>query len=255
MPRLLLPGIKEALLSKIKQGESINSISRSLGLWKSTIYHHYKKLRGKRYQTPHFSPEASEQEGEIVGIFAGDGSQFFEPKKYHYEVNVHFGGHRLGYAEYVKHLFEGYFNKKFRLRKEKAGVLRLRTQSKDIFNYFSHYIDYQSQIKHCTIYLKNLSLPRAFNIGFLRGLVDTDGSVLFNMKEKRYRVTYYTTSRRLANQIQFLLWEFKIISSIYVVNQKHYKPIYHVNVLSRSIDTFLKIIQPFKAIRASNSIR
>lgn len=38
-------------------------------------------------------PRFSEKEGEIAGIFAGDGSQYFEPKAYYYEVNVHFGGH------------------------------------------------------------------------------------------------------------------------------------------------------------------
>lgn len=247
MPRLLPPEVKEVLISKIKQGDSINSISKSLGLWKSTIYHHYKKVRGKLYQPPHFITEASEKEGEIVGIFAGDGSQFFEPKKFNYEVNVHFGGHKQAYAEYVKTLFERYFNKKFRLNKEKAGTLRLRTQSKAIFNYFSQYISYQPQIKHCTVYLKNLNLPIGFKIGFLRGLIDTDGSVL-SKKGKTYNITYYTTSNMLANQIQFLLWERDIISSTYRICQKHYKPIYHVRVLSRSIGTFLKTIQPFKAM-------
>lgn len=253
---MLPQSIKQELISQILKGKSINFISRSLGLGKSTIYYHYKKTRGKKYLPPRFTKGTTEREGEIVGIFTGDGSQYFEPKKHSYEVNVHFGGHKSAYALYVKQLFENYFHKKFRLRKEKSGVFRLRTQSKAIFHYFFDYLAYNPRIKHCTVFLRSLALSAEFKKGFLRGLVDTDGSVLFNKLTRRcFLVVYYTTSQMLATQIHYLLNEFGILSSICVSHQKQYKPVYQVRVLSRCIDTFLKTVQPFKAMRASGSIR
>ena len=247
MPRLLEPVVKQELLSQLKQGISINKISKTLGIAKSTIYPHYEKLNGKKYVQPIFTPESSELEGEICGIFAGDGSQYFEPKKFSYEVNVHFGGHKLSYAQYVQELFQIFFNKKFRLRSEKSGALRLRTQSKKIFNYFQNYLDYAPAHKHDTVCLKNLALPEQFRRGFLRGLIDTDGSVLFD-KNQRIRIIYHTTSKILAQQLQALLSHFYIQSTLQIYNHAlGYKQLYRVNIRSRSIDTFLKGVKPFKA--------
>ena len=151
----------------MKEGVSLNSLSKQFGLYKSTLYYYYKKLNGKKFKEPQFTPSSSEVEGEIVGIFAGDGSQFYESKKCHYEVNVHFGGHNYNYALEVKKLFEGFFNKEFRLSPETLGRYRLRTLSKKIYHYFHHYMEFQSQVKHSTVHLKNLNFPLHFKIGFL----------------------------------------------------------------------------------------
>lgn len=244
---MLSQGLKTMMISCLKRGDSLNKISRATGINKSTIYYHYEKMFGRKYKLPHFSPVASEQEGEIVGIFAGDGSQYFEPKRHSYEVNVHFGEHKRAYAEYVKALFESFFNKRFRLYQEKSGKLRLRTQSKSIFHYFSHYISFIPQIKHATVSLKTLEIPLGFKQGFLRGLVDTDGYVKRDTSG-RLRICYYTTSKRLASQIQALLQEQDMQSSLRVVHDKRgYKPLFTIYVLSSSIDTFLKTVNPYKA--------
>ncbi len=246
MPRLLDPTIKNELLLQLKQGHSINHIVKALGIGKSTIYHHYRKLNGKKYIAPQFIPQASETEGEICGIFAGDGSQYFEPKNYGYEVNVHFGGHKRAYADYVDELYRLFFNKKFILSEQKSGTLRLKTKSKPIFHYFKNYLEYISSHKHDTVRLKERPLTEAFKKGFLRGLIDTDGSVLRD-KHGRRRVQYHTTSETLATQIHHMLTAFNVESTIQ--HYRHalgFKLLYRVNIRSRSIDTFLKTIKPFK---------
>ena len=128
--------VKNELIQEIKRGVSINKISSSLRLAKSTIYHHYKKIKGRRNKVLFFKPKATEIEGEIVGIFAGDGSQYFEPKRVKYEVSVHFGYKNKNYALYVRKLFESYFDKKFQFRREKYNKIILKTSSKDIYFYF-----------------------------------------------------------------------------------------------------------------------
>ncbi|MBI4144751.1 hypothetical protein HY493_00930 [Candidatus Woesearchaeota archaeon] len=247
MPKLLPRGTKQELLQQITNGNSINAIARSLHLGKSTIYYHYKKIRGRKNKPPQFNPQASEAEGEICGIFAGDGSQYFEPKKFHYEVNVHFGGHREPYARYVKSLFESFFHKEFRLRREKSGAPRLRTQSKTIFCYFKHYLEYIPQHKHDTVQLKERTASPEFKKGFLRGLFDTDGCLWKDVTNRRLRAFYYTTSEILSRQTIQMLAEFGVSATKHVRFKPGCKPIFVLQFATRSIDTFLKHVKPFKA--------
>jgi len=249
MPALLPQSIKAELIERINHGESINVIARALKLGKSTVYYHYQRLRGRRYRVPHFEPCASENEGEICGVFAGDGSQYFHPESYSYEVNVHFGEHNIAYAEHVKQLFDHFFDKQFLLRREGSRDRRLRlcTKSKVIFHYFHNYLLYESTHKHDTVHLKTLKLPLNFKIGFLRGLLDTDGCISMDRRSGRQCAAYYTTSQKLAHQVGLLLSELGISVGTCVDSRQGYKPCYRTYVLARSIDTFLKTVRPFKS--------
>lgn len=191
----------------------------------------------------------SQNSGEVIGIFAGDGSQYFEPKSYHYTVNVHFGMKNLKYILYVKGLYEKIFNKKFRIEKSNPTTLRLTTYSKEIYNFFTNYLDYNTKIKHSTVKLKNIKFPLNFKIGFLRGLFDTDGSIWFIKKEKRWKAVYYTTSKLLAYQISTILSKLGINNGMHVQirNYRSEKPVYYVNIWKNSVDKFINVVKPLKA--------
>jgi len=241
---------REEIVLLLKQGTSINKISAKLNVAKSTIYHHYKKLFGKKIKQPIFSAGSNpELEGEITGIFAGDGSQYFEPKRYHYQVNVHFGIKNRDYAEYVKLLFENFFNKHFNLKNEfRHGTLRLQTNSKPIFHFFKNYLNYDCKIKHSTVELKSKENNNLFYIGFIRGLFDTDGTVLYYPNPNRRIVLLTTTSQMLAKQVKQILEEFKVCCTLHAYDRRYRneKTIHIVRVLSKNIDTFLNIFNPFK---------
>ncbi|MDO8538381.1 MAG: LAGLIDADG family homing endonuclease [archaeon] len=238
---------KSNLLAMIKNGDSLNTISQTLGISKTTIYYYSRKIKGGRtYIEPEFETNYSEVEGEVVGIFSGDGSQHYEKKKCHYYVNVHFG--HTDYVWYVKKLFENYFNKKFRLQEDKNGNYRLVVVSKKIFMHFKNYIDYIPQIKHCTVRLKNLDFPKKFLIGFLRGLLDTDGTIAL-CKDRKFRIGYYTTSHSLAQQIKEILCIFDIKCGSCVSKRLGYKDLYQVYILAGSNMLFLETIKPFKQKR------
>jgi hypothetical protein len=241
--------IKKELITQIKKGISINNISRELSIAKSTIYYHYKKIKGRRYKRLNIVPNYSKIEGEIVGIFAGDGSQYFEPNRYKYEVNVHFGYKNKKYALYVKKLYEGYFGKNFELKNEKNKKLRLKTSSKEIYNYFHHYLDFIPQTKHSTIKLKKFKLSKWFKTGFLKGFVDTDGSVYFKNNKNKIGVSFYTTSRYLAYQLESILNEFGFKYGHYVIKRENWKPLHNIQLLQQSVETFLNIVKPFKTNR------
>ena len=252
-PYLSMPKIspyREEIVLLLKQSTSINKISARLNVAKSTIYHHYKKLFGRKIKQPEFIVGSNpEVEGEIVGIFAGDGSQYFDKKAYHYQVNVHFGLKNRRYAEYVKSLFERFFDKHFNLKNEfKHGTLRLQTNSKIIFHFFKNYLNYNCKIKHSTVELKSKKNKRLFYIGFIRGLFDTDGTVSYYPAQKRKIVLLTTTSQTLAKQVKQILEKFKVCCTLHAYDRRHRneKTIYVVRVLSKSIDTFLNIFNPFK---------
>lgn len=244
---LLKSQIKGRMYELILAGSSINSISKKLNLGKSTIYYHYKKLKGRKYILPSFKIKYSETEGEIVGIFTGDGSVYHHRASGHYELNVHFGLKNKGYALYVKQLYEAYFNKKFRLESSNPGRLRLRTYSRMLYDFFKNYLDYIPSIKHCTVQLKSIKFPRKFKIGFLRGLLDTDGTIYKG--HNQIRISYCTTSKNLAHQVSQLLEEERIVNSIYVINRKYRneKTVYHVSILKNSVDKFISIVKPLKS--------
>ncbi len=239
--------LKQEIELEIAEGTSLNAISNSYSIGKSTLYYYYKKIKGKKFVSPCVLPRLSEEAGEIVGTFAGDGSQYFEPKNYHYEVNVHFGGKKLAYASHVKLLFENFFRKSFRLQKEPLDRLRLRTYSKQIFLFFNNYLDYLPQIKHSTVRLKSDKFPSDFKIGFLRGLFDTDGCYRDIPHENRRRASFYTTSEQLAQQVSSMLFELNVKNRVYSSKKReNEKMIFCVNIWKDSVDTFINKVQPHK---------
>jgi hypothetical protein len=243
MPRL--SSVSLALIrSELLAGTSLNKISTRYGFQKSTLYYYYKQIKGKKFVAPNVTPTYSELEGEIVGIFAGDGSQHYSAKKSHYRVNVHFGLHAREYAEYVKRLYEGFFKKTFRLNTD--VTIRVRTQSKDIFNYFKNYLAYDPWIKHVTVRLHTLNVPREFKIGFLRGLVDTDGMVKYRTERRRIRVAFYTTSIELHQQCRQMLTEFSFSYGAHTLLRENYKPIHIIQLHQASVIPFLNLVRPFK---------
>lgn len=239
---------KEFVKRLILQNVSLNKISKLVNRKKSTLYHYYKQIKGKKFQEPEFDINFSELEGEIVGIFTGDGSQFYSKNGWHYEVNIHFGN--INYCLYVKQLFEKYFKKRFRVEDVGLGRLRLKTESKKIFHHFKNYIDYVPQIKHCTVKLKQLDFPIEFKTGFLRGLIDTDGTV-FKTKYGTRRVAFYTTSKNLAEQTRQILAEFGFQANTSISRRLSLKDCYNTYLLSKSVEPFIDLIKPFKALKGS----
>ena len=234
------------MLRMIEENASLNNISKQTGLAKTTIYYYSRKIIGKKYFEPEFELEYSETEGEIAGIFAGDGSQFHDSERGSYQVNVHFG--KTDYVFYVKDLFEKYFNKKFRLQQESRGRSRLCTQSKKIFCHFKNYLEYNSRVKHSTVKLKSLNFPEKFLIGFLRGFLDTDGTISL-CSDRPMRIVYTTTSKELASQLKTILRKFDIDCGGYTAKRLNLKDLHQVYILARSNEQFLQKVKPFKRKR------
>ena len=87
---------KEKIKILFERGISKHKIAKLMNISRRTVIYH-SNHKGKYYSPIKKIPvQYSEQGGEVVGIFTGDGSQYFEPKSYHYEVNIH--SLRQGYS-------------------------------------------------------------------------------------------------------------------------------------------------------------
>ena len=237
---------KDRIKSLFDEGLSKHKIAKLLNLSRSSVIR-YSGEKGAYNRPVKFFPIGySKVDGEVVGIFTGDGSQYYEPRWGSYEITIHVGRNNPKYVEYVKNLYETHFNKKFWICQDKV-CFKLRTKSKAMFRYFSNYLVYDPKLKHCTVRLIKTDLPNSFKIGFLRGLCDTDGTV--SRKENRTRIAFYTTSYALANQLCTILSEMDIENSIYsnVREHRNEKELYSVIILKSSVDKFINIVKPLKA--------
>lgn len=227
--------IKEMILKDI----SINKISKELGLWKSTIYYYYKKIKGRKIKVPHFEVKGSENEGEIIGAFAADGSCCPQSQ---YQVGYFFGQDEEDYAERFTNLLTTYFNKSpYKYKKVKGNVIILRYKSKIIYNFIKKYLMWENP-KTYSVRLRSLNHKKRFIKGFLRGYFDCDGYT-----EKRYsRIEIMSVSKEMIDQITHFLELFGFNPKLKSYHNKklNKKRLYTMRLNKPDAIRFLEVIKP-----------
>ena len=152
---------RKNIINLIHQGVSIPKISKQLDAAKSTIYYHYKKIKGRKFPLV-IIPNNDQVIGEFLGAFSGDGSFFFDKKTWHYTTSIHL--HAIDdekYGRYLKSLIEKNFNKKVRIYFKPKKELVLVFYSKDIFKLIAEYltIDGNKTLKRKCWLLSKLCAP------------------------------------------------------------------------------------------------
>ena len=233
--------VNSKLLDKIKKltehGTSLNNIQKLTGLSKTTIYYHVRKIKGRTIVQPSINFKSEKTLGEVVGIFAGDGSLNFVADDYRYTIRIHSSIYNFEYLLYVKKLYERCFKTKFRICKYNTRRF-LEKQSKMIYNFFFNYIDFNPHDKANTVKLKS-GLSREFKIGYLKGILDTDGTVCNTKTGKK--IAIYTSSDFVAPQIRNIIEELGFACGM----SKSSKDVYSIYLLSRDVDRFIRFVKPF----------
>ena len=232
------------IIKMTEDGKSLNYISGELKIKKTTVYYHFLKIRGRTNIKPTLKFSNDKELGEIIGIFTGDGSLSYIPKRYGYQVRVHFGKVNIDYMWYVKSLFEKCFGKKFLVKNSGKNGVIIETMSKDIFNFFFRDLNFNRHCKSKTVYLKSNKYSELFLIGFLKGLIDTDGSIC-DTKNGRY-MSFYTSSKKLKNQFCDVLNKINILHGVSEDRRKKESINYRVYIFRRDINKLLSIIKPYK---------
>ncbi len=207
---MLKPEIRESIIKHINEGNSINKISKSLDLRKSTIYYYYKKIKGRKFKLVKI-PTDDKLIGEFLGAFAGDGNFFFDKKIGHYSIVISL--HSIDdkeYGFYLKNLIETNFNKKVRIYFRQKNELRLTFYSKVIYKLIDEHLIIDGN-KTLNVSLKKpiSSLPQDFLSYFVRGLIDTDGHV-----DKYSKIILALISKDVISQTSDILKQFGIESKI-----------------------------------------
>ncbi len=190
---------------EIAEGTSLNKISQAYNIAKSTLYYYYKRINGKKTKQVTICFKSSSEIGEFLGIFSGDGSFFMDKKAYHYSVRVFIGAYEKRYAYYLSERFNSWFSKQPRVYKRehngKPSVIIIEYYSKGIYSFLKDYLVWEGK-KGYTIRLKKLDfVNKEFNLGFLRGLFDTDG----NWYAPKKRVSLASVSKELIEQAKLIL--------------------------------------------------
>lgn len=204
---------KESIINLIQKGISIPKIARETGVAKSTIYYHYKKIKGRRFKLVSI-PDDKKVIGEFLGAFAGDGSYYFDKKKYHHTISIFLHAKDdKEYGYYLRNLIEQNFNKDVRAYyKYQKNELKLTFYSKKILNLITEYLNIEDN-KTLNISLKKdfKIMPRDMLAYFTRGLIDTDGHV-----NKDGQIVIALISKNMILQLKEILRLFDIESKIHV---------------------------------------
>ena len=226
------------IINLINEGYSINKISKILHVNKSTIYYHYKKIKGKLKKEVTIRRDDS-LIGEFIGLFAGDGC-FYKTKNYCYRIYLFFN---IKESEYVKNLINilfNLFNKKPYIFKRENRLIILYT-SKEIYNLIKEYLIWDKhKRKTHTVSLINKKYSKKFKISFLRGCVDSDGYI------SSKKINFATSSLRLAKNIKNFLSDLDInfYYSIYKEKRPNRVDMHHIDIRVSERSRFFNIIHP-----------
>ena len=104
---------KEEIKTLTLEGYSLNYIYKRVNISKTTAYYHFRKIKGRTYDMPQPVSDYSRKEGEIIGIFTGDGWFTYYKPNGEYKGFICFGIKNKDYANYVKELYNSFFDRKF----------------------------------------------------------------------------------------------------------------------------------------------
>lgn len=238
---------KENEINKIKnlasKGKSVNQIKDKLDIPKSTVYYYFKKEVGQKQKENRLEiPNDEEIKGELCGVFGGDGS-FYKDSNYHYMIRFHLNYRDKYWKILVKFLKENLEKKPLINNEPRKSKANLRYNSKLLHKFFEQRLSFQPSDKSGTICIsQKLEPSRKFKIGFLRGLIDTDGHT---SKEKR-RTRFNTISSSLAKDTS------RFLSDIGIKNWTSHEPdkrdncrdMYRTQITGESAILFNNLIDP-----------
>ncbi len=149
-----------------------------------------------------------------------------------------------------------FFKKSFRTALSSPGTLVLKLSGKSLFDYFHDRLDFEHKNKTFTVGLRSLDHPDVFLVGFLRGLIDTDGTVYVEAGSPRVR--FYTSSENLCDQFIALCAHFGFATRINVITHNchgHTRPHYKIAIRTANhVRQFLQLVKPFKGSRVLEKV-
>src|SRR3989344_5046877 len=237
---------KRELIRLIKEGKSLNYIRGLMKRRKSTLYHYYKKIMGKKLSDVRIDKYDDLFMGELIGLFVGDGGLYYDKIYGKYRICFFFNFAEKEYVNNLTSFFEEKFNKKPNVYRSK-NVLIVRYYSKKLFMFLKEHVGWDisknliKKKKSRSVFLKKEKYSREFKKGFLRGFIDSDG--YFSQK----KILFGSTSEKIMKQTEGFLTDlsykyYKL--SFYKDKRREGSGIWHLYVHKCERNKFLKDINP-----------
>ena len=200
-----------------------------------------------KYQKPTFRLKDEEKIGEFIGLIAGDGGFSFYERKRDHKIRLYIGTQQPPLLIKAISLFAELFNLYPRVydhskRKYSHRFYSIEIESKPIFKFIQKFLKWGTGRRCRTISLKYQPerYSRAFLLGFVRGLVESDGWVSHS------QVGFTSVSRALVSNFCQAL---KLLGYGFSVRCNKDKRgnralLYHVSVYPPQ--DFLKRVRPIK---------
>lgn len=234
----------EYLKHLIASGFSLNKIIKLTDKSKTTIYYHFRKIKGKTYSSIKIDEKDQLHIGEFMGIFAADGN-FFKTKQYHYRVFLFFGPEEEERKNQVKGFLTRLFAKS-PIESNRSNLLILYYCSKPLYEFIKEYLVWNKGGKKTySISLREKNFSNDFKIGFLRGNIDSDGYI------SKRKISFASVSEKLMDNIMVFLNNLDISYTKGIHNDKrpNRKTIYYVDISKKNHEKFLNVIKPRKKVR------
>jgi hypothetical protein len=232
--------MREQIIREIKKGISIPKICKKLQIGKSTVYYHYKKLKGKKYPKT-IIPTNQRILGEFIGIFAGDGNRYYWKKNGAYSIRIYLHSiDDLEYSKYIAKLIEDNFNRSVsKYDDKKFNKTTLKFYSKDVFYLLEDYLDLsQRKTKDLQIKRDINTLSKEFQKAFIRGIIDTDGHY-----KNDGRISISLIALKMIQQISNMLKALKIENKTYKIKKNPPEnDLYELIIPRRFAPTYVSII-------------
>lgn len=183
--RQFTPTEKEKIQELVKSGLSLRCVSRELGLPYSTV-HGIAACYSKRQSRIDLSALTELERGYIIGAFIGDGSRISESKSGHYGVKFALDSKSdKEIANFLQELFVK-ADKRVTLYTEETWFA-LKVYSLKLLEFLLGFVKYEEiEGKKRKILREFENWPLDFKLGFISGLIDTDGFVHHNKQGKTH---------------------------------------------------------------------
>lgn len=242
--------VKEEIIERINNGESLGQISSFMNLGKTTVYYYIKNIKGIKYKPINFDLSNLEIIGEVIGLFAGDGQYVNDKKRWDRRIRIHFNAKELDLIDYYQNSIKLLTGKKPSVILSNS-VKIMQICSKDFCDFILSYVNFNGK-KVKTIQLKNKGLlnNKLFTKGFLRALVDSDGYVRKGRKE----IYFGSISKNLFDDFLKGLRLFGFTYSCYTQKRDNCSDFYKVRLAGNEVDKFVRVITPIKSGNAPGRI-
>ncbi len=233
-----MPGASEKrvdILVRVKSGESVRSTASALGLPLSTTYYYAREHCRKQSQMEIAGLNPKER-GYLIGMIVGDGSLIRHKGRGEFLAKIALDEKRdADIFVFLRSLFEK-TGKMVNVRYERHMRI-LRIWSKSFYAYVLGFVQLKKEphLHHNQKILLDIEhWSRELAIGFIGGLIDSDGHIKKNGSGGHYGATIATSQERLMEQVRELCQSHQIRTSCQV-DLRAKRPRYSIHLFSKDL--------------------